>query len=93
MTISCPHPVGEVVLSLLVTLDDKLGELILTGSENPEVLELMESSVAVYIFAIERVLGLKVHSLQLIDNQTLREWVAAAVQDPPTAEQINQVFT
>jgi AcrR family transcriptional regulator len=82
LTISCPEPVGEVILSLLISLGDVLSELFLLESRDESVFEQIESTVTVYVFAIEQVLGVSHNVLQLVDPLSLREWFDIATSSP-----------
>jgi AcrR family transcriptional regulator len=68
---------GEVVLSMMYSIGDGMGQLLLTGVPGPELLQRLEDTVAVYTEAIERVLGAPEGSLHLIEPQILSEWVDA----------------
>jgi len=76
-----PEQVGEVVVTLMVSLGDSIGGKILSigqdcdEQERSECLHQMENSVAVYTNAIERVLGAPPGSLMLFDPAALKEWV------------------
>ncbi len=73
-TTSYPDQVGEVVLSLLWDLGDTLGELLLSFKPERDDMLRVESIVAAYTDALERVLGVSTGSLQLTDAETLKEW-------------------
>jgi AcrR family transcriptional regulator len=85
LTISCPHPVGEVVLSLLITLGDTLSRLLLSCCGEPAMLQKIEASTAVYMYAIEQVLGIPGGTLHLIDQASIKEWFEMAVQSQAAA--------
>ena len=69
-----PDEVGQVVVSLLNDHGNTLAELLLSGQFGSEQFSHVERTVAVYTEAIERVLGVPDHSLQLIDVATLQVW-------------------
>jgi len=72
---STPHPdrVGEVFLCLIQGIGESLGNLFLTYEEGKND-ALIESSVAVYTEAMERVLGAPNGSIHLIFTKSLEKW-------------------
>lgn len=62
---------AELILSLHFGLSDRLLDLFLESLENPEVIPQLESKVHHYEYAIERILGLKAGSIQLLDRDIL----------------------
>jgi len=73
-TTSYPDQVGEVVLSLIWDLSDTLGELLLSFKPERDDMLRVESIIAAYTDALERVLGVSTGSLHLTDAETLKEW-------------------
>lgn len=75
--LSTPYPdhIGEVVISLVLDLGDAFASLLLSSESNPGALQSMESTVAAYSDALERVLGAPKGSLPLVDAETLKEWM------------------
>jgi TetR/AcrR family transcriptional repressor of nem operon len=73
-TTSYPDRMGEVVLSLLQDLGETLGELLLSFKSECDDMLRVESTVAAYTDALERVLGVPTGSLHLTDAETLKEW-------------------
>jgi AcrR family transcriptional regulator len=71
---SYPDQVGEVVLSLIWDLSDALGELLLSFKPERDDMLRVESIIAAYTDALERVLGVSTGSLHLTDDETLKEW-------------------
>ncbi len=71
-----PHPeqMTEVLVSLILSLSDTLGALILEGQAGSTDLAQVEATVAAYTYAIERALGAAEGSLKLIDMETLKQW-------------------
>lgn len=71
-----PHPeqMTEVLVSLILSLSDTLGALILAGQAGSTHLAQVEATVAAYTYAIERALGAAAGSLKLIDMETLKQW-------------------
>ncbi len=53
---------------------ETLGELLLSFEPKRDDMRRIESTVAVYTEALERVLGAPRDSLQLVDIETLKEW-------------------
>jgi TetR/AcrR family transcriptional regulator, transcriptional repressor for nem operon len=72
-----PHPeqVCEVAFSIMLSLGDSLAEVLLAHSPPDHMLQAMQKIVAVYTDALERILVAPSGSLQLIDEQSLKEWV------------------
>jgi AcrR family transcriptional regulator len=73
-TTSYPERVGEVILSLVLDLSNTIGELILSFQSERDGMLRIESTIAAYTDAFERILGVPAGSLSLIDDQTLKEW-------------------
>ncbi len=74
LTTSYPEQVGEVVLSLALDLGETLGGLLLSFEPERDDMLRVESIVAAYTDALERTLGAPRGSLQLVDDETLKEW-------------------
>lgn len=74
LTTGYPDKVGQVVVSLLNDHSNTLAELLLSGQFGSEQFVHVEQTVAVYTDALERVLGVPSHSLQLVDVATLNAW-------------------
>jgi AcrR family transcriptional regulator len=72
-----PDQVGELVVHLVQCLGDTLGRLFLSFEPDRDALQRIESTVAAYADALERVLGAPTGSLHLVDAETLKEWVAS----------------
>ncbi|GAC1391247.1 MAG: TetR/AcrR family transcriptional regulator [Ktedonobacteraceae bacterium] len=72
---SFPDHVGEIVLSVMQGLQETLAALLLSCEPNHDTLQRIESIVAAYTDALERVLGAPTGSLCLVDAETLKEWV------------------
>ena len=72
-SVSTPYPdqASELFLSLWQTLGDSFARLLL---EHNEDMRSVETTVAAYTDALERVLGIPSGSLHLIDTATLEEW-------------------
>ncbi|MHB0869152.1 MAG: TetR/AcrR family transcriptional regulator [Chloroflexota bacterium] len=74
MTVSHTEHAGEVVLSILQGLGDSFTQSLLSPEHGGGDLGRVESSVAAYNDALERVLGAPSGSVELVDAETLREW-------------------
>ncbi len=77
LTTSYPDQAGRVILSLVNDLGDTLAGLLLSEEPKQDDLFHLERIVAASTDALERVLGVPSASLQLVDAQTLREWVVS----------------
>ena len=78
-TVRYPDHIGGVVMSLMQGLGDDFSQTLLTfesgGNGDAPCLETL---VAAYTDALERVLGAPPGSVTLIDSETTREWIASA---------------
>ncbi len=74
LTTSYPEQVGEVVLSLALDLGETLGGLLLSFEPERDDMLRIKRIVAAYTDALERTLGAPRGSLQLVDDETLKEW-------------------
>jgi TetR/AcrR family transcriptional repressor of nem operon len=76
-----PDHAGMIAVSLMVSLGDSIGGMLLSLKPDnddecrSEYLRLMLDSTAAYTDAIERVLGAPTGSIYLFDPQLLQEWV------------------
>jgi AcrR family transcriptional regulator len=75
LTTPFPDQAGEVVLSLLQSFGDTLARLLFLRGSKPDDPQHIESILAAYHDALERVLGAPPGSVQITDVETLREWV------------------
>jgi hypothetical protein len=75
---SYPEQVGEVVLSLALDLGETLGGLLLSFEPERDDMLHVKCIVAAYTDALERTLGAPRGSLQLVDDETLKEWFVSA---------------
>jgi AcrR family transcriptional regulator len=69
-----PEQMAEVLASLILSLSDALGELILAGQAGLADLARVEATVNAYTCSIERTLGAAPASLKLIDMETMKQW-------------------
>ena len=74
-TTAYPDQAGVVILALFQSLGDTWAELLLADEPKHDAWQHIERTVAAYTDALERVLGAPTGSLQLIDAETLKEWV------------------
>ncbi len=78
-TVQHPDHIGEVVMSLMQGLGDSFSQTLLTfESDGRADSRCLETIVAAYTDALERVLGAPAGSVRLIDEETIREWVTSA---------------
>ncbi len=79
-SLSTPYPEqgGRLALAVLHDLSDYLAEVLLDFEVAPEDVPRVQSAVAAYNDALERVLGAPPGSLVLLDSDTLLEWVDSA---------------
>jgi AcrR family transcriptional regulator len=68
--------IGEVALCLIESLVDALSGLLITPEPNQDRFDCMESTVMAYTGALERTLGAAPGSLEIIDMNVLKEWLA-----------------
>lgn len=78
LTTPYPDEIAQVVVGLIEGLGDMLAEQILAHPEDRMSRQQIERTTAAYCDALERTLGAASGSLQLIDNQTIEEWLVAA---------------
>jgi AcrR family transcriptional regulator len=75
MTSSYPDQMGDLVLSIMADLSEKLGWQLIAGASDLATLHLMEETAAAYTEALERVLGTAPGSLSFVDSNVLRQWI------------------
>jgi AcrR family transcriptional regulator len=76
MTTPYPERAGEIILSLFQSVGDAFSKMILAYDGNRYSLEQANMTVAVYINALERILGVPTGSLILMDADVMEEWFA-----------------
>ncbi len=76
-----PEQTTEIVITLITSLGDKFGEVIL-GRAHEEVtlsfeerFRIMEKAISAYTVAVERILGAKSGSIELMDANSIRIWI------------------
>ncbi len=74
LTPSYPEQVANVVVILRMGLSETLAELLLSLDPKQDDLSRIESTIAVYTDAIERVLGIPGACLQIADAAILKTW-------------------
>src|SRR5260370_5665036 len=77
LTTSYPDQAGEVVLALVMELGETLGRLLLSFDPEHDDMLRIEGPVAGYTDALERVLGAPKDSLQIVDAETLSNWLVS----------------
>lgn len=77
-TFSLPTAVGSgrVILSLVMDLNERLGELFFAYESGDADLDAVDEAVAAYTTALERVLGVAPGAISLVDLPTLHTWFA-----------------
>jgi phenylpyruvate tautomerase PptA (4-oxalocrotonate tautomerase family) len=78
LTTSYPDQASEVVYSLMVSLGNTFGEMVLSYEPECDHLQQLETILAAYTDALERVLGAPRSSIVIIDDKTLKEWFVSA---------------
>ncbi|MCL5107984.1 MAG: TetR/AcrR family transcriptional regulator [Chloroflexi bacterium] len=73
-----PERVGEVAWALLQSLGNAMARQLTTGEARSRDIQEVESLVAAYTDALERILGAPAGSLQVFDVETLKEWFPVA---------------
>lgn len=74
MQLADPDHMARVVYALILDAGDEAGELYLARRAGTTDLDAVRTRFASYTIAIERVLGLRPGSLELVDEGTLRTW-------------------
>lgn len=78
-TVRYPDHIGGVVMSLMQGLGDDFSQTLLTFESGDDGdARCLETLVAAYTDALERVLGAPPGSVTLIDRETTSEWIASA---------------
>jgi AcrR family transcriptional regulator len=76
-TVQHPDLMGEVILSMMYSVGDKIAQLMLAVEPDQDLYQRLIDSTAVYTEAVERVLGAQAGSIHLIEPAVLDEWVEA----------------
>jgi TetR/AcrR family transcriptional regulator, transcriptional repressor for nem operon len=75
---SDPQRMGEVALTIMSWLSDSMAAHFMKTDSSGEVLKVIESNLAAYSGAVERVLGAPAESLVLFETDTLKDWFQPA---------------
>lgn len=75
MTTHFPDQAGEIIIAIIQSLGDAFARVLLANELKPDDLQGLECTVNAFNDALERVLGALTGSLQLIDMETLNEWI------------------
>ena len=67
-----PHKAARLIFELAQTLGDSTAKLFLEMYENPEVVEKIKKEVELYEDAIERIVGAKKGSINIVDRSMLK---------------------
>jgi len=81
LTATHPEQSGEVILSMMLDLSETLGDLFSSSELDHQVPSRILNTVSAYTEALERVLGVTMGSLQLVDVETLQEWFALSANN------------
>ncbi len=77
---SFPDQVGEVFLSMWLGFADRVVEFFLVPDSHGDALQRLQNIMAAYSDALERILGAPKGSMNLVDDDILRQWL------PPPGE-------
>ena len=77
LTTPYPEQIGEVIVSLVLSLSDTIAWQLLSPEQERDALLRAEYTVAAYTNALERILGAPAGSLPLLETETLKEWFAS----------------
>jgi AcrR family transcriptional regulator len=69
-----PMALAEVVLSLIIGMEERLGPLLLAHDSGHSTFDALLASVTTYTAAVERILNVPPGSLTLIDPRKLEDW-------------------
>lgn len=75
LTTDYPDQAGAIMLSLVKDLNEALIRLLLAFTPGSDEPRLLSTTVAAYTDALERVLGARPGSLQIIDEDSLSDWL------------------
>ena len=82
MKVKDSQTTAKVVYSLMISLGENLGNVILSSDQPgrmqsiPESIKTMQDTTKAYTDAIERVLGVREGSIILVSDTVLEEWIA-----------------
>jgi AcrR family transcriptional regulator len=75
-----PEQAGELIWSLMQGMSDPLTQVFLNPKPSDDDLGRIEKVIAAYTDAMERLLGAPTGSLEIVDMDTMREWLEVAKQ-------------
>jgi AcrR family transcriptional regulator len=67
-----PHKAAKLIFEVAQTLGDSTAKLFLEMDENPEVVEKIKNEIELYENAIERIIGAKKGSINIVDRSMLK---------------------
>ena len=67
-----PHKAARLIFELAQTLGDSTAKLFLEMDENPEIIEKFEKEIDIYEDGIERIVGAKKGSINIVDRSMLK---------------------
>lgn len=67
-----PHKAAKLIFEVAQTLGDSTVKLFLEMDENPEVIEKFEKEIDIYEDGIERIIGAKKGSINIVDRSMLK---------------------
>jgi AcrR family transcriptional regulator len=67
-----PHKAAKLIFEVAQTLGDSTAKLFLEMDENPEVVEKLKREIELYEDAIERIVGAKKGSINIVDRRALK---------------------
>lgn len=81
---STPHPdqAGEIIISMLYSMSDLLSTRLEWESLSMDDLPLLDKTLAAYIDAMERVIGLTPGNIKMNQAQIMRDWLSQPVSIP-----------
>ncbi|ASW42841.1 TetR/AcrR family transcriptional regulator [Clostridium isatidis] len=71
---SFPEQAGEVTLSLIQSLWDRLSLMIINDAQDKDCIDQMKNILAAYTDSIEKVLGIPESTLRIINDETMNQW-------------------
>jgi len=77
-----PDQCSEIIVSIAMSLSDTLSGLLLSSELGFDALPRLESTIAAYTDALERVLGAPSGSFHLMDIELLKEWIVSPEGNP-----------
>jgi AcrR family transcriptional regulator len=83
-----PDQMGEVVVSLILDMNDALGEILLSPDLESEGVLCIERVIAAYTQTLELALQAPKGSLHLVDMEILKEWLVESVDDTEARKEL-----